>query len=442
MFKESLEMIAYQNNDDFPDKLQLLIEGIYKEINNKIYMDNNTLIEKSTYIKDIEKLIKDRFNMICVFDPKLHVLTPAGIIPFFQDYLKEFGFLKNIGVDLFVNMVKFNSIITHKNKIDKEKKNILNAIHNKRGYIDLKNARVGGYLSEIKHYLLFDFFTLIKLGFTEREVVAVILHELGHAFHGLEVHFKLEKSNSTIVDILNNINDNKQDRALYIFKKHFNKKEFESLSVSNKKEIYDFYGVLALSYLEEIKTQMINSKYDETNFENLADSFASRFNMYKDIVSGLHKLDKTYYNNKVSNRLTYSTFFIINLLLKILIFAVFGPVGIALFIYILVYVTGNRNTVMRYDFPIDRYNRIKNSLINNLKDINLPEEIVKNLLEQYVFITNIIEKSNFFEGTMDYIANIIILENRNNEYYINLQQTIENNLNNLLFVSAQKLKVS
>lgn len=52
----SLELIDYQNNDPFPGKLAKLIEGVYKEIDNKVYMDNKTLIEKSTYIKDIEKL--------------------------------------------------------------------------------------------------------------------------------------------------------------------------------------------------------------------------------------------------------------------------------------------------------------------------------------------------------------------------------------------------
>ena len=89
----SQEIIAYQNSDSFPEKLTAKIEFIYKEIKNKVYQDNKTLIEKSSYIKDIEDLIKNRFNMNIVFDKELHVFYPAAIIPFFGDYLNDLNTL-------------------------------------------------------------------------------------------------------------------------------------------------------------------------------------------------------------------------------------------------------------------------------------------------------------------------------------------------------------
>ena len=74
---------------------------------------------------------------------------------------------------------------------------------------------------------------------------------------------------------------------------------------------------------------------------------------------------------------------------------------------------------------------------NNLKNINLPDELVKDLLSQFIFINEVIEKSMYFKDVKGRIADILLSSNRNNNYYISLQQSIENNLNNLLFVKAQ-----
>lgn len=438
----SMELIKYQNNDTFPQKLTEQIEYIYKEIDNGIYMDNKTLTEKSGYLKEVQTMLRNRFNMNIVFDKELHVFYPAAIIPFFSDYLADLSSLKNIGSDKFSALFKFHDIYKHVGEIEKEKKAIMAKLHNRKGYIDMKNARVGGYLSEIKHYLIIDFFALKDSEITPSELTAIILHEVGHAFTGLEYHHKLETTNSTIADILNEMNNNNPDKAAYLFKKRFTDKEFQEISVSNSKEVNDFYGKIALAYLGEIKTQMGNSKYDETNFENLADSFAGRFNMGKDLVSGLNKLNRRYGMVRDNSRMTYSILLFIELLLCIMFLAVFKVPGAIVMMAVFVVLFNSDNSTMTYDFPLDRYNRVKNSIVNNLKNINLPSELTKDLLAQFVFINETIEKSMYFKGLGDHIADILLSSNRNNNYYIGLQQSIENNLNNLLFVKAQQIKVN
>ena len=293
----------------------------------------------------------------------------------------------------------------------------------------------------MKHYLIIDFFAIIDSELEPAELTAVILHEIGHAFNGLEYHHKLESTNSTIADVLNELNKNNPDKAVYIFKKHFTQKEFNDITVNNQKEVYDFYGKIALAYLDEIRTQMSNSKYDETNFENLADSFAGRFNLNRELVSSLNKLHRKYGAVYDNNRITYSVLMFVDILSKVLFLALFGIAGVIIVAAIITILYNTNNSTMTYDFPIDRYNRIKNSLINNLKNINLPEKVVKDLIAQYVFITETIEKSMYFEGTNKQIADILLSSNRNNNYYIKLQQSIEAGLNNQLFLSAAQVKV-
>ena len=143
-----------------------------------------------------------------------------------------------------------------------------------------------------------------------------------------------------------------------------------------------------------------------------------------------------------NNRMVYSTLFIIDLTLHLMLLALTGVIGVILCSYLILAVYGNRNSTMTYDFPIERYNRIKNSIINNLKNKHLPKVLVKDLLEQYYFIDEVMNKSMYFKGVLPIIADFIIPENRNNEYYIGLQQTIENNLSSVLFLKSAELKIS
>jgi len=73
---------------------------------------------------------------------------------------------------------------------------------------------------------------------------------------------------------------------------------------------------------------------------------------------------------------------------------------------------------------------------------NLPEDIEKDLIEQYVFINSIISKTNNFETALTKIIDYLSFSKRDAKYYINLQRTIENNLNNILFVKSKQLKYS
>lgn len=436
----SLELISYQNNDKFPEKLTSLIEKIYEDIGNFIYLENEILIDKSNTIRDIEKLIKDRFNLTVLFDKEFSNYYPAAMIPFQSDYLTEIGTLRNIGPNVFSSLFGSNNIFKHIKVLEKEKEAYFKRIHNRKGFVDLKNARVGGYLADVKNYLIVNFFVLKSEGLTPEEVTAVILHELGHAFIGLETHYRLETTNSTILEILDNINKNKQEKAIYIFKKHFDQQDIEKASLGNNEEIQDFYGKLANAYLGELKSQLVNSKYDETNYENLSDSFAGRFNVSKDLVTGLHKLHLKYGTIIPNSYAIYATIFIIQVMLLGLLLVLGGIPGIALATFLFLFICGNDDTTMTYDFPIERYIRIKNGIINNLKNPNLPDKLTKNLLEQFLIIDNIIQESGYFKGILPTLSDFILPANRDNIYYINLQRKIEDSLNNILFVKSASIR--
>ena len=53
---------------------------------------------------------------------------------------------------------------------------------------------------------------------------------------------------------------------------------------------------------------------------------------------------------------------------------------------------GTKDSVLTYDNPKERYNRIRNSITNNLKNTDLPDDMVKMLLAQWTKITEILDE--------------------------------------------------
>jgi len=439
----ALELINYQNNDSFPIKLTAYIREIYRLIDSKEYTSNKSLVSKSSIIKDIDNLIKSRFNLNVISDSRLSKSLDAAIIPFLSDYLLG---IKNRDKDTIknVNMTGANKLYEYINKIQVEANKTFDEIDNKTGYVDLKNARVGGYLSEVKHYLIINYFKLKNYGILPEELTAIILHDIGHAFNGLETHHRLTTTNSTITDILNEINNNKIDKAYYIFKTKFKEKELEDAALGKDDNIKDFYSKLASSYIKKLDSHILNSKYNETNYENLSDSFATRFNVGKDLVSGLNKMNIKYWKAIYNNKFFYSILIFLDLLLSLSIISAHGLVGgiIGILILSLLFGVVISSSNMTYDFPIERYNRIKNGIINNLKNRDLPNELVIELLEHIEAIDNFIKRTDYFKPIYSIIGEYINPIAFNNNYYTKLQQNIENTLNNILFVKSAKLSVS
>lgn len=98
---------------------------------------------------------------------------------------------------------------------------------------------VGGYLADVKHILIINFFKLKMDGLSSEEVAAVITHEIGHAFDGLSAHYKMHTTNSAIMDTLNQLNENKTEKAFYTFKRHFTGKHLRG--VNQNKNISPFF---------------------------------------------------------------------------------------------------------------------------------------------------------------------------------------------------------
>lgn len=441
MFKLSLEVIDYQIKDTFPEELNQIVEKIYEGLDSRKFKTNTDVIA-SPLSKDIEKLIFTRFGLNVVMDPKLHLYYPAAIIPFSSDYLLKASSPNGVSgntsyIDLIFGANK--GIINHINKINIERNKGLSKINNKKGWINTKHARVGGYLSEVRHYLIVNFQTLKGLGLSTRETVAVVIHELGHAFTGLETHHKFTTSNAAIGSILDDINGGKSDKVYYKYKRYFGEQDLIDASISQDSEVTDFYGPLASRYIKCLSSQVINNKYDETKFEYLADNFSTRFGLGKDIVSGLHLIHLKYDNTIQTSYTAFYSMHLVEIMGVAAVLALGGPIGFILMGLIFLF-SGKENANLTYDLPVDRYNRVRNAIVDNLKDPELPKDYTENLINQFEHIDAIMNSVIARTTIMEILANNIKPGSREAVYYIGIQQQAENALNNTLFVKTAKLR--
>lgn len=435
-------MISYQVNDKMVNTLISCVGRIYEEISSKKFPTNKSLLEKSENVQVFIEAIRVRININLVIDPILSDAVPFAIVPFTNVSSKDINGAEEAGIGIGLGLMALNPIKLQAriDSILKDRNKEYAVYNNKKGYIDLKHARLGGYMSEVKHHLLINFFEAFKMEFTPAELVAVITHEVGHAFHGLEFHHKLETTNVTFLNIIEKINKKDYAKAEHMLVTTVGEKEFKEAILAKDGIIKDYREAVVLGYLSAIKSQLPSNKYDQTTFENLADEFATRFGLGKELVSGLNKIHSRYgVTYKRSLVLTSFQYFIEILTIGVIMF-VGGYIGVAAYTALFFFILGDGKADMTYDFPLDRYNRIKNSLINQMKDTNLPNDFLAKLLADYKFIDGIIEGSQYFKSFGSTLADVVLASNRKNVYYMKLQKEVENSLNNELFVKFVELK--
>ncbi len=150
----SLEQIYFQNKDPFKDDLTGLVTRIYSDIDTGRVKTNVDIITGTTYGKDLVKLIKDRFNLTMEMDSRLSLVLPAAIIPFSSDYLLAAKGLNQFSSGFFSELFGSNNILGRLRTIEKERNHLYKRINNRKGFVDFKNARVGGYLADVEHFLI------------------------------------------------------------------------------------------------------------------------------------------------------------------------------------------------------------------------------------------------------------------------------------------------
>ena len=445
------ESIDFQRNDPFVRELARCYSDIMQDIKDKKF-ESRTDLRMSRYKKEIDKLIFDRFGI------KTNVDIGTA----------EFGMVNIFMMNPNHSFTDLADLYRQYDLMADQEIGLIN-IKSKEGTVDLEKAKVTGFFSEYKHDMWLGISSWASHGLTPMEGVAITIHEIGHAFTWYEYSDRLTRTNRVMSELTHELmNNNDPKKKRYILKElpagsKLTDSDIDTI-VNGTNRVIVGLRLLKLTGIV-MGDQMGMGFYNRTTSEQMADNFATKFGVGKDLVTGLDKI-YTYYKRPEKSLLTRMllNFFDVILLLaflnftKLLYIGVLGvlsaPMGLALVVaavslYIIyhnwsVYFdqVGSRresNQYMTYDHLKDRYTRVRQQIIQELKDPTLPKKYVTECIEKLEVIDRCIATTEDYRGIINLLFRMFSVNDRDSKAMVDLNRDLEALANNDLYLMSAKL---
>ena len=313
------------------------------------------------------------------------------------------------------------------------------------GIYDRKDGKVYGDFTKLTSVVNLSTGLLKSSKFSDHEIAAIILHELGHLSSYFERLIDLVSANYAITAAVERIL--KLERNVDRVEVLLDYDKYMGISVPDKETIVtsDNRGTLHTHLVCETMKQRRNEEGDEVYsyraFEFSADQFAVRHGAGKYLVTSLDKLHRSQWLNPAY--ISWPLHITIELLktvaqLTLVTFAAYtSPLTLI----------ANRAMLLAarpmdklYDDPKERFDRIDREMVSELKNRNLApyrrDEILADL-EAIRSISKLVkDKPTFFEAVWLYV----IPSGNESRKRMEFQQTLERLTNNDLFTTAAKFQ--
>jgi hypothetical protein len=322
-----------------------------------------------------------------------------------------------------------------------------------RSFIDLDKGKVGGIFSEYETPIYLGYYPLRSLRLTAREIVAILAHEVGHCLVAYELAFRVVRTNQILTAASKAAAGGDKGQYEYVLKTAEDVLDLKSGVFDEIKETTDQKTVMTVILGKaERKTHdeslMGNTTYDITTFEALADNYAARLGLGKELVTGLEKLYREFGAAEFSTGARIAATMMDVYSIVSMIGAVFlmasNPVVSAL--YLGLNVLGlyarldgrDHNNV--YDKLSVRFKRVKEQIIQYTKDRNLPSAEVKRCLESVAHIEKTIAQISEYKGFLPAIFNLIDPASRAVNSARDIQKNLESMVANDMYLKAAALR--
>lgn len=385
------EMIHTQTDRGFIPLVVKELDVIKNIIINNDIRSSNTLIDNNDFKKVVSKvnnLLSERFKYniniidrvgiglatVPVYPPNFNVLNGSSsrfiesLSDYFsQDKLKDKKYLdpkEILNFDKNVDDVY--------NNIYKSYKALREQLNKSHVVIDNKNATISNLPKDYNVFIYIDFTFVMHdkgLNLTSEELLAAILHEVGHTYTAFEKSVYSVYSTVVLLDTIQESINNKNNDPINVLKISYDKMTGTNGTLKNKDTI---------EVISTLRDNLEGYNYNDDKFyqnsrissEQQADQFVSRFGLGKELIIGLEKLGTSYrmFNSMESGGAT--SFITLSLLALI-----FNPgVGfIMVFFTIICLITGTEELKEYnkydkiYDSGVRRYLRVKQDAIRQMR---------------------------------------------------------------------------
>lgn len=403
----SYEMIDYQPND-------IIIPALEKQYSEILFKLNNNLSSKDIFVNldKIDNIIKDRFGFTtkhCIKNDgniiQTYTVPPQGLSTLINKNIKQqINFLKD-NVKENDNRSKLDKIETVEdyNKLLSDVIKSSDSLEQQLGkgiVINRKNAKIINLPNDYIVYVFIDTDELISYNLKPRELVAILLHEIGHIFNDIEYSYTLVRNNFTFIDTfidnVRNKNKSVKESLILSYSSATNNQNFNVLKDKSTVNVL-------LTILHDILKQVKFNFNKNTNYqvEQLADTFAGRFGLHKELIIALNKINYDISNVGKYLLLLINIYLILNIVILFLISTVFSFNLILIFSFIYGVVSILNYIVLFPDSDVfslnihgndyDRIKSIRNDAIKQLRTSNLNKTEIKNILASIETIDLVID---------------------------------------------------
>ena len=322
-----------------------------------------------------------------------------------------------------------------------------------RSHIDLDKGRVSGIFSEYETPIYMGYYALRSLRMTPREIAAILAHEVGHCLVAYEMAFRTVRTNQILAAASKAAAGGDKGQYEYVLKTAEEVLDLKSGMFDEIKETKDQKTVMTVIMGKaERKTHddslMGNTTYDITTFEALADNYAARLGLGKELVTGLEKLYRNFGAAEFSSgaRIVATMLDIYSVVSMIGAVIVMGSNPIMGALYLGLNMLGlyarldgrDHNNV--YDKLTIRFKRVKEQIIQYLKDKSLPAADVKRSLESVAHIEKTIAQISEYKGFLPAIFNMVDPASRAVNSARDIQQNLEAMVANDMYLKAAALR--
>lgn len=310
------------------------------------------------------------------------------------------------------------------------------------GGVDRKNGRVSGIYTDIQGDVVFGVRLMRDKSFSNEELAAVLLHEVGHLFTYFEYLGTLVYTSHVIGAVAKSVYgidsyDKRIDtlvEAEKVLGVDIDNKERIAATPNKRMRSLMAQSVLISTIAQKSRSDTGYNIYEMRSCEQLADQFTTRHGAGKDLVFALDKMYRRYWDKSTMNTAEYTVFECIKLILFM--------AGLFLFpITLTVYLLTANPTRKIYDDPEARVKLLKQQMLQQLKDKNIDAIKKRQILADIEAVELVQSTLDDKRSLMELFWTTIMPSGRAAMKQQEAQKLIEGLLNNELIVTATKFEL-
>lgn len=382
----------------------------------------NTYTTESVKSSEIMDVVKAYTNMSIQFNignyREAHIRLPMldANHPFIRDYMRKYG-----SYDTGVQLIRALG-------------------GSATGGVSLKEGKVFGVYGDIVGYVCMGVGFFRDRRYSDSELAAIILHELGHLFTYFELLGSVVMTSHVISCAAKTMVDTEDyEKRLTVLKEAEQVLGIEVPDkdrVASKNKLVRSLSTQVALITATSKTQRSetgNSIYEMRSCEQIADQFAARHGAAKDLVLALDRLYRDHYDTSTMSMFEH----VVIEVCKVIFFlcaAILAPGPV------IVWLVFFNPTHKIYDDPAQRVKLLKQQAINELKDKKLDDDRRDTILKDLDIMEEVEDGLDDKRSLLEVFWTTIIPSGVSAASQEKGAKQLEELINNQLFVQSAKLK--